>query len=236
MAASGSEEACRAVGRDGDLVAAAEALPDRGVAAGQHPGEAVAQGGAAGRVAVQGRGGGQERRRAARRPAARSGGTAISWPPPRPCRIAGAPAAWKASQGGVVGAQEGRPDRARGLGPDEVEPLALAAALAVGRATCRIRPSTTTIPSPAPVRRCFAPSTSSPRSRRSDDACGAQARRVGDPDVAGGGGEGLIDEAGLEAGGEGRERLIVEDSRLGFHAPYEPGAFGSMVQVDSTEE
>ncbi len=34
----------------------------------------------------------------------------------------------------------------------------------------------------------------------------------------------------------GRERLIVEDSRLGFHAPYEPGAFGSMVQVDSTEE
>ncbi|MGE7419021.1 hypothetical protein [Methylobacterium tarhaniae] len=34
----------------------------------------------------------------------------------------------------------------------------------------------------------------------------------------------------------GRERLIVADSRLGFHAPYEPGLFGQMVQVDASDE
>ncbi|WP_279356304.1 hypothetical protein [Methylobacterium indicum] len=34
----------------------------------------------------------------------------------------------------------------------------------------------------------------------------------------------------------GRERLIMEDSRLGFHAPYEPGAFGAMIPVDASEE
>ncbi|WP_238189587.1 hypothetical protein [Methylobacterium frigidaeris] len=34
----------------------------------------------------------------------------------------------------------------------------------------------------------------------------------------------------------GRERLIVTDSRLGFHAPYEPGLFGQMIPVDASEE
>ncbi|MFH6783851.1 MULTISPECIES: hypothetical protein [Methylobacterium] len=34
----------------------------------------------------------------------------------------------------------------------------------------------------------------------------------------------------------GRERIIMGDSRLGFHAPYEPGAFGRMIQVDASEE
>ncbi|OAS25575.1 hypothetical protein [Methylobacterium platani] len=34
----------------------------------------------------------------------------------------------------------------------------------------------------------------------------------------------------------GRERIILADSRLGFHAPYEPGAFGAMIQVDASEE
>ncbi|AWN46453.1 hypothetical protein DK419_09110 [Methylobacterium terrae] len=34
----------------------------------------------------------------------------------------------------------------------------------------------------------------------------------------------------------GRERIILADSRLGFHAPYEPGAFGAMIPVDASEE
>ncbi|UHC15330.1 hypothetical protein LRS73_22835 [Methylobacterium currus] len=34
----------------------------------------------------------------------------------------------------------------------------------------------------------------------------------------------------------GRERLIVADSRLGFHAPYEPGLFGQMIPVDASDE
>ncbi|TNC15778.1 hypothetical protein FF100_00430 [Methylobacterium terricola] len=34
----------------------------------------------------------------------------------------------------------------------------------------------------------------------------------------------------------GRERIIMSDSRLGFHAPYEPGAFGAMIAVDPREE
>ncbi|TGE00827.1 hypothetical protein [Methylobacterium nonmethylotrophicum] len=34
----------------------------------------------------------------------------------------------------------------------------------------------------------------------------------------------------------GRERLIMADSRIGFHAPYEPGLFGRMVPVDASEE
>ncbi|KMO29456.1 hypothetical protein VQ02_29640 [Methylobacterium variabile] len=34
----------------------------------------------------------------------------------------------------------------------------------------------------------------------------------------------------------GRERVIMDDSRIGFHAPYEPGRFGEMVQVDSSDE
>ncbi|MGF3026787.1 hypothetical protein ACQVP2_28715 [Methylobacterium aquaticum] len=34
----------------------------------------------------------------------------------------------------------------------------------------------------------------------------------------------------------GRERLIVADSRLGFHAPYEPGMFGQMIPVDASDE
>lgn len=34
----------------------------------------------------------------------------------------------------------------------------------------------------------------------------------------------------------GRERIIVGDSRLGFHAPYEPGLFGQMIPVDASDE
>ena len=31
----------------------------------------------------------------------------------------------------------------------------------------------------------------------------------------------------------GRERLLLDDSRLGFHAPYQPALFGQMIQGDS---
>ncbi|RVU18170.1 hypothetical protein [Methylobacterium oryzihabitans] len=34
----------------------------------------------------------------------------------------------------------------------------------------------------------------------------------------------------------GRERLILRDSHLGFHAPYEPGLFGEKLAVDSSGE
>ncbi|GJD49507.1 hypothetical protein OPKNFCMD_2238 [Methylobacterium crusticola] len=34
----------------------------------------------------------------------------------------------------------------------------------------------------------------------------------------------------------GRERLMMEDGRIGFHAPYEPGAFGEMFAVDASAE